>query len=70
MNDRTGHSPATDVWKAAVDQELVTSLQATADDFESPQAAIKALIRWHVDLALYMEADRRREAVGTGGVYD
>ena len=38
-------------WKLAVDHELVT-IGSTADSFDSPKAAIAALIDWHVSAAL------------------
>lgn len=40
-----------DAWKLAVDDELVT-IGSTADSFDSPKAAIAALIEWHVSAAL------------------
>jgi len=47
-------APAVDAvneWKLAVDNELVT-IGSTADTFESPRAALNALIDWHVAVAL------------------
>lgn len=39
-----------DCWKAAVDREL-TTFGLTADDFDSPEKAIQALIEWNVRIA-------------------
>lgn len=42
---------ASNPWKQALDDELV-STEATSDDYPSPKAAIKAIIDWHVSVAL------------------
>lgn len=37
-------------WKLAVDYQL-NLMESTADSFESPEAAVKAMIDWHVEVA-------------------
>ncbi|WP_186130455.1 hypothetical protein [Burkholderia gladioli] len=51
---RAAVSPATaekNEWKDAVDAELAT-IQSTADSYAGPKEAVKALIDWHVQVAL------------------
>jgi len=40
-----------DEWKQAIDNELVTSLQCTADSYDNPRRALNDLIQWSVDVA-------------------
>ena len=40
-----------DPWRSAVDQELVVSLQCTADSYKDPRKALNDLIDWHVKVA-------------------
>ncbi|MFY4709896.1 hypothetical protein [Burkholderia glumae] len=54
LSARSAVSPATaekNEWKDAVDAELVT-IQSTADIYAGPKEAVKALIDWHVQVAL------------------
>ena len=40
-----------DLWKLAIDHAL-TALETTADAFESPRDALRALIDWHIAAAI------------------
>ncbi len=51
---RLNHPPAeaaTDEWKQAIDDALVTSLQCTTDAYTDPRKALSDLIAWHVAVA-------------------
>jgi hypothetical protein len=45
-------------FKQALDDELVSSLHRTVDDYESPKAAIKALVHFHQNLGAYFEREK------------
>lgn len=40
-----------DPWKEAIDHQLVLT-EATTDSFDTPEEALKALLDWHVSVAL------------------
>jgi len=46
----TERQEAESPWKQAIDQEL-SLIQSSTDSYDTPQAAIKALIDWHVETA-------------------
>lgn len=59
-------SPQVNSWKVAVDNELVT-IGSTADSFPSAHEALKALLDWHVSVALDPAVSREAQALIDSG---
>ena len=55
--------PAANEWREAVDNELVCLHLGTADSFPTAQAALAALINWHVRVALDPEVSSDAQAL-------
>ena len=55
--------PAANEWREAVDNELVCLHIGTADSFPTAQAALFALIYWHVTTALDPEVSSSAQAL-------
>lgn len=55
-----------DVWKQAVDEQLV-AIESTADSFHSPAAALAALLDWHISVALDPRVSREAAALVESG---